>query len=104
MFDIALPEFRKLTSEQNVEYLNERVEIITVFSFGVGDQKKCVPRKMKWHNRLIEFSELGFRHPTTKGNRMVHIFDMRAPGAHYRIEFDAENLTWTLISSLATDD
>jgi hypothetical protein len=32
---------------------------------------------------------------------MVHVFDM-SDGTHdYRLEFDAERLTWTLVSMLA---
>ena len=77
--------------------INKRVEVATVFRTGVNSLLLCYPAKMKYMNQLIEFSELGFRHPTSKGKRMVHIFDMSDGVNDYRLEFDAEGLTWTLI-------
>ncbi len=94
---------RKLSSEQDVEYINERVEVLCLFSEGAGDQSKCVPRKMKYKNRIISFTELGFRHPTSQGNRMIHVFDTTDGSAEYRIELDAERLTWMLICIMPVD-
>jgi hypothetical protein len=31
---------------------------------------------------------------------MIHVFDMSDGEADYRLEFDAESLTWTLIAML----
>jgi hypothetical protein len=53
---------------------------------------------MKYKNRQVEFSELGLKHPTVKGQRMIHVFDMSDGISDYRLEFDAEGLTWTLIA------
>lgn len=53
---------------------------------------------MEYQNKTIEFSETGLRHPTKKGQRMIHVFDMTDGNADYRLEFDAAALTWTLIS------
>jgi hypothetical protein len=53
---------------------------------------------MKYKNQLVEFSELGLRHPTTKGKRMIHVFEMSDGINDYRLEFDAGSLTWTLIA------
>lgn len=87
---------RKLTSEE-VEYINERVEVMAIFNMNKGDTNKCIPKKMKYKNRVITFTELGFRHPTSQGNRMIHVFDATDGNAEYRIELDAESLTWELI-------
>jgi len=38
------------------------------------------------------------RRPTAKGKRMIHVFEMSDGINDYRIEFDAEDLTWTLVS------
>jgi hypothetical protein len=92
-------EIRKLSSEPNVEYIDERIDVVTVFSQEGGNQDRCVPRKMKFRNRVITFTELGFRHPTSKGHRYLHIFDVTDGCAEYRLEFDSESLTWTLIST-----
>ena len=82
----------------NTLLINQRVEVITVFRHGTNSLLLCFPAKMKYKNQLIEFTELGLRHPTSKGKRMVHIFDMSDGINDYRLEFDAEGLTWTLIA------
>ncbi|MDZ7744196.1 MAG: hypothetical protein U5K77_00330 [Candidatus Saccharibacteria bacterium] len=80
--------------------INERVEVITVFRTHSSEGSICVPAKMKYKNQEILFTELGLRHPTSKGKRMVHVFDMSDGANDYRLEFDAEMLTWTLIAIL----
>jgi hypothetical protein len=37
-------------------------------------------------------------HPTKKGQRMIHVFDMTDGTADYRLEFDAQDLSWKLIA------
>lgn len=80
--------------------VNQRVEVVAIFR-GRGDPASLVmPAKMKYRGEEIIFTELGLRHPTAKGKRMVHIFDMSDGSNDYRLEFDAEMLTWTLVSIL----
>lgn len=75
-------------------FLNERIKVIATFSDGLNP---CKPLKFKRPNgREIEITEIGLRHPTTQGNRMVHVFDVTDNQADYRIELDAEQLTWRL--------
>jgi hypothetical protein len=80
--------------------VNERVEVIVKYHTGVDVGQLCVPAKMKWRGRIITFSELGMRHPTAKGKRMIHVFDMTDGANDYRLEFDAEGLSWTLVELL----
>lgn len=80
--------------------LNERVEVVAIFRTGVNTSQICMPAKMRYKGREIIFTELGLRHPTSKGQRMIHVFDMSDGSADYRLEFDAEQLTWTLIKML----
>lgn len=75
-------------------FLNERVEVITVF--GTGNQPCHPVRFRRPSGREIEVTELGLRHPGVSGQRTVHIFDVTDGGADYRLEFDAERLTWHL--------
>ena len=66
-----------------------------------GNQPElCRPVKMRYQGREILFTELGLRHPTTTGKRMVHVFDMSDGANDYRLEFDAAALTWTLIAMI----
>lgn len=73
-----------------------RVEVVSVFHKDVAERDVCLPVRMKYQGREITFSELGMRHPTHQGKRMVHVFDMSDNVNDYRIEFDAERLVWHL--------
>lgn len=75
-------------------FLNERVEVLASFGEGLNP---CKPlRFRRASGREVTVSEIGLRHPTTKGTRTVHIFDVTDGGADYRLEFDSERLTWML--------
>jgi hypothetical protein len=80
--------------------INERVEVVVVYHTAVGVSQICYPAKMKFRGQVIEFTELGLRHPTSAGKRMIHVFDMSDGTNDYRLEFDAEGLTWTLVAML----
>jgi hypothetical protein len=80
--------------------INERVDVVAVFRKRGDVASLCMPYKMRWRGQDIPLVELGLRHPTTAGRRMVHIFDMSDGVNDYRLEFDAEGLTWTLIAVL----
>lgn len=55
-----------------------------------------MPWKMSFRGQEIVFTVFDMKHPTTKGKRMKHVFEMSDGSNDYRIEFDAEHLTWTL--------
>lgn len=74
--------------------LHERIEVVATFGGGLNP---CSPRSFRRPSgREVEISEIGLRHPSTKGNRTVHIFDVTDGGTDYRLEFDSERLTWHL--------
>lgn len=82
---------------ENVNEINKEVNIVAYY-FKQGVHKlRCYPRVMEWGGRTINFTEQGLRHPTKKGQRMVHVFDMTDGSADYRLEFDAQSLSWTLV-------
>lgn len=75
-------------------FLNERVDVLAKFGTGLNP---CVPLKFRRANgREITIAEIGLRHPTVKGRRTVHVFDVTDSEADYRLEFDTERLTWYL--------
>ncbi len=77
--------------------INQRVSIVASYKAKSDTLGVCFPHKMLWNNKEIKFLELGLRHPTHKGERMIHVFDMSDGSNDYRLEFDAERLTWTLL-------
>jgi hypothetical protein len=83
-------------------YIGERVAVAVTYRVR-DDISICHPVKMRFRNKEIIFTELGLRHPSVKGKRMVHVFDMSDGSNDYRLEFDAEMLTWTLVSILRWD-
>lgn len=78
-------------------HIDERVAVVATYRLA-DDISLCIPVKMRWRGQDIGLSELGLRHPTTKGQRMLHVFEMSDGSNDYRLEFDAEALTWTLTS------
>lgn len=83
---------------ENLLTLNKDVNVVAYYFKNVGQRLRCYPRRIEYDGTSITFNEMGLRHPTKKGQRMVHVFDMSDGQADYRLEFDAEHLTWTLVS------
>ncbi len=81
--------------------INERVDVVAVFRRQGALSSVCMPRKMRWRGRDIELTELALRHPTVAGKRMIHVFHMSDGANGYRLEFDAEALTWQLVAMIA---
>ena len=88
----------------NTLLINEVVEVVAVFRKNTSDNMLCFPAKIKYKNQLIELVELGLRHPTTKGKRMIHVFDVSDGTNDYRLELDAENLIWTLVAIMEANN
>jgi hypothetical protein len=81
---------------EDATLINQDINVVAYYFKG-KDQPKCFPKRIEYKGRQITFTETGLRHPTTKGRRMVHIFDMTDGQADYRLEFDATSLGWKLV-------
>jgi hypothetical protein len=84
--------------------ISERVDVVLIHYANASEQLLCVPYKMKYHGQEIIFIVFGMRHPTEKGKRMIHVFEMSNGVNDYRLEYDAERLTWMLISMIEGRD
>lgn len=74
--------------------LDEQVDVVALFRPG---RVMCEPIKFRRQNgREVVITEIGLRHPKPHGMRLLHVFDVTDGGADYRLEFDAEHLTWRL--------
>jgi len=80
--------------------INERVDVVAIYKKRGDISALCVPYKMRWRGREIALTELALRHPTVAGKRMIHVFHVSDGTNGYRLEFDAEALTWTLIAMI----
>jgi len=75
-------------------FLNERVRVLAIFGKGLNP---CNPYKFQRPSgKEVTITEIGLRHPTSKGDQTVHIFDVTDGCADYRLEFNSERLTWHL--------
>jgi hypothetical protein len=90
-----------ISPEDAIRVINQRVDVIVTFNKKGTINNLCYPYKMNWEGQEIKFTELGLRHPTSKGQRMIHVFDMSDGHSDYRLEFDAEGLAWTLSTILS---
>lgn len=81
---------------EDVVQIGEDVNVVAYYFKGRGNLR-CFPKQIEYGGRQIVFNETGLRHPTRKGQRMVHVFDMTDGTADYRLEFDAATLTWKLV-------
>ena len=84
-------------------FINERVDVVAVYYAAAPERRLCVPVKMRYRHQDITLTVLALRHPTEKGKRMIHIFDVSDGVNDYRLEHDAERLTWTLVSMIGGD-
>ena len=80
--------------------INERVDMVVLYRKHTDISTLATPYKMKWRGQEIIFTQLGMRHPTQQGKRMIHVFDASDGVNDYRLEFDAEHLTWVLAAIL----
>jgi hypothetical protein len=75
-------------------FLKERIKVAAVFGGGLNP---CKPIKfLRKNGREVLITEIGLRHPSNDGKKMIHIFDVTDGGADYRLELDTERLTWYL--------
>jgi len=89
---------------ENSVQINKEVSIVAYYFKNSLRRLRGYPKRMEYQGRIIDFTETGLRHPTKKGQRMIHVFDMTDGTADYRLEFDAAALTWTLVSIADTND
>lgn len=80
--------------------VNERVGVVSTYRLNSNGKASFFPLKMKYKGEEITFTKLALKHPTSKGQRMIHVFDMSDGDTDYRLEFDAERLTWMFASMI----
>ena len=83
--------------DQSIQ-INKDVSIVAYYFRSNARRLRCFPKSMEYDGRRVTFTETGLVHPTKKGQRMVHVFDMTDGSADYRLEFDAQDLSWKLIA------
>lgn len=88
----------------HVTPVNKEVSIVAYYFKNNARRLRCFPKRMELDGKRVNFTETGMVHPTKKGQRMVHVFDMTDGTADYRLEFDAAGLSWTLVAITDVSD
>lgn len=78
--------------------INKDVNIVAYYFRSNARRLRCFPKRMEYDGKRVDFTETGLVHPTKQGQRMIHVFDMTDGNADYRLEFDAQDLSWKLIA------
>ncbi len=77
--------------------INKDVSIVAYYFRNNTRRLRCFPKRMEYDGKRVDFTETGLVHPTKQGQRMIHVFDMTDGAADYRLEFDAQALSWKLV-------
>lgn len=70
---------------------------VTALYFRNKKQLKSFPKRMEYNGHEVVFEESGLQYHVVKNDQDLRFFDMSDGAADYRLEFDAEGLTWTLM-------
>ncbi|MGF7228411.1 MAG: hypothetical protein ACQR33_00305 [Candidatus Saccharibacteria bacterium] len=82
---------------------NQRVSVnkevaITAVYFRNNAQLKSFPKRMEFDGQEYTFLESGIRYLVEKGQNLIQLFDMTDGAADYRLKFDTNQSTWTLVN------
>ena len=77
--------------------VNKEVSVTAMY-FRRREQLKTFPKRMEFDGREYTFVESGLQYLIQKGQRVVRFFDMTDGTANYRLKYDGEQYTWTLVS------
>ncbi len=83
--------------------INKDVNIVAYYFKNSSERLRCFPKRMEYDGKQVDFTETGLVHPTKQGQRTIHVFDMTDGTADYRLEFDAQRLTWKLVAITEMD-
>lgn len=76
--------------------VNKEVEITAVY-FRNDAELKSYPRRMEFEGQTYTFLD-GIRCLIQKGQQLVQLFDMTDGSNNYRLKFDTQESTWTLLN------
>jgi hypothetical protein len=77
--------------------VNKEVSVTAMY-FRRPKQLKTFPKRMEFDGREYTFIESGLQYLIQRGQRAVRFFDMTDGSANYRLKYDGEAFTWTLVS------
>jgi hypothetical protein len=77
--------------------INKEVSVTAMY-FRRNQQLKTFPKRMEFDGHEYTFIESGLQYLIKKGQSVVRFFDMTDGSANYRLRYDGDQFTWTLVS------
>ena len=78
------------------QFINKEVAVNSLY-FSGHHNFKSFPKEITYNNEQVTFYESGMRYCLQKGQKVIQLFDMSDGQNNYRLSFDAQNFTWTLL-------
>lgn len=75
------------------ELINEKISVITSYNRETG---VVMPKKIRWQGRDYLINKLTYYHRARMGRVLLHIFHVTDGSLDFRLQFNGENLAWTL--------
>jgi hypothetical protein len=78
------------------ETINEPIEVIAKFS-----QNRTIPVKFLWNGREVLVSKVNLVYSRLVGRTKFYYFAVSDSANYFKLQFNSENLQWTLLESYA---
>ena len=79
-----------------LEQINDPIEVIAKFS---GNQ--TIPVKFLWHGREILIKKVNLAYSRREGRVKFYFFAVSDSVNYFKLQFNSDNLAWTLLESYA---
>ncbi len=76
--------------------INEPIEVVAKFSAG-----KLLPMKFLWQDREVVIKKINLVYTSWQGRAKFYFFAVSDSTNYFKLQFNSENLTWTLLESYA---
>lgn len=83
--------------QETKHFVNKEVNVNSVY-FSGRSNFRSFPREISFDNQQVTFVESGMRYLLQKGQKIVQLFDMNDGVRNYRLQFDNQDHTWTLLN------
>ena len=79
------------------QHINKEVNVTAWYFRRKQERFTSYPKRIEYEQREYTFAE-GLRLLIQKGKQVVQLFDMTDGSSNFRLRFDNEQRTWTLVS------
>ena len=74
--------------------LNDPIEVAVIYK-----EARALPWKFLWQGREIKISKVNLIHHIWEGRSKIYYFAVTDGTSYFKLRFDTDKLTWTLVES-----